>query len=142
MFRKDGVGSSMNWLESTQAALMLLRRAASRLFLRAAVFLCMVLVDETLSRIEQTFLYSASAEGTSFRRSASRKVLICSRTRCLRHLFLACRFLSCRMRFLAESIFGTWCSSWRNEMSPGRTIDSGEDRPLCWFRPGFQVQKR
>ena len=76
---------------------------------RAAVFLCMVLVQEILSRRPQYFLNSVSANATSFAVSASKNDYDWSLIRRLRQWFIARRFAFCRTSFLADRDCGTVC---------------------------------
>ena len=78
-----------------------------RLFRRAAVFLCIVLVQETLSISEQKLLNSVSANETSFAVIASKKDFDCALMRFFRQWFTARRLAFCRTSFLADRDCGT-----------------------------------
>ena len=82
-------------------------RLEYRLFVRAAVFLWIVLVQEILSRRPQTLRYSVSAVATSFAVIASKNALDWSLIRRFRHWFMARRFAFCRTVFFAEIDWGT-----------------------------------
>jgi hypothetical protein len=84
-------------------ALRLLRRRARRDFFRAAVFLCMVLVEATLSSLLAMSLNCSLALAKSPLLSADSKRFICVLTWCFRARFIALFLAFCLTLFFADN---------------------------------------